>query len=283
LCHDPPSATAQPEPIVAIMHPSLDYLAHRPWPLPSARWRWCQSWHDLVFLHWPVSASALLPHLSRPLRLDLYDGKAWLGLVPFRMSGVTFRGVPPVPWLSAFAEMNLRTYVTLEGRPGVLFLRMDASRALAVWAARRTLSLPYVWSSMRVRQEQNRIHYRVRHREAVFDATYAPNGPSGHARSGTLEAFLTERYCLYTRHRDRLLRVDIHHAPWPLQPVDVELRANTVPESRGCRVQGAPPLAHFSAAQDVIGWSAVDAIGASGIDNRRSSIENRDIGNRGIE
>jgi hypothetical protein len=242
------------------MHPSLDYLGHRPWPLPAARWKWRQSWHDLLFLHWPVSPDALKKHVSPPLELDLRDGSAWLGLVPFRMSGVTLRGFPALPWLSAFAEMNLRTYVTLRGRPGVVFLRMDASRALAVWAAKLTLGLPYVWSSMHVRRSDGRVDYFSRRRDAIFGATYAPTGPSSNPMPGTLEAFLTERYCLYTRHGGRLLRVDVHHAPWPLQPADVEVRQNTIPESRGLSLPATPPLVHFAERQDVVGWAATDAL-----------------------
>ena len=239
------------------MHPSLRHVDHRPWPLPASPWKWRQTWHDLLFLHWPLPAQALAPLIPAPLQLDTRDGSAWLGLVPFWMSGVTLRGAPAVPWLSAFIEMNLRTYVTHRDRPGVFFLRMDASRALAVWAARFALGLPYVWSSMRVRQRDNgSVHYSSRRGAAAFEARYAPELPVRNAEPGSLEAFLTERYCLYTRHRDRLFRVDIHHAPWPLEPAVVEIRRNTIPESCGLPPQTTGPLAHLSRRQDVIGWGA---------------------------
>ena len=135
------------------MHPALERTDHRPWPLPASPWRWRQVWHDLLFIHWPVPAEVLKAHVPPSLTIDERGGSAWLSLVPFHMSDVTLRGVPALPWLSAFAEMNLRTYVTLDGKPGVWFLRMDAERALAVWTARFGLGLPYVWSSMRVAPE----------------------------------------------------------------------------------------------------------------------------------
>src|SRR6476620_5615169 len=99
-------------------------------------WRWRQSWHNLLFMHWPVPASTLRAHVPSEVAIDERDGAAWLGLVPFTMSGVTFKRIPPWPWLSAFAEMNLRTYVTVGGKPGVWFLRMDCARLAAVLAAR---------------------------------------------------------------------------------------------------------------------------------------------------
>ena len=240
------------------MHPSLVHTGHRPWPLPASPWKWRQTWHDLLFLHWPLPASALQPFVPAPLELDTHDGTAWLGLVPFWMSGVTLRGAPAVPWLSRFAEMNLRTYVSFRDRAGVLFLRMDAARAPAVLAARLSLGLPYVWSSMDVRRKGDAVEYLSRNRKAVFDGTYRPTGLAQAAAPATREWFLTERYCLYSKRRGRLLRVDIHHAPWPLQPAAVELRSNTIPESCGLPPQTSHPIAHFSRRQDVIGWGAVE-------------------------
>ena len=242
------------------MHPSLRHTEHRPWPLPRSPWKWRQTWHDLAFLHWPVRPEALRTHVPPPLELDLHDGFAWLGLVPFRMSGVTLRGVPAVPWLSRFIEMNLRTYVTLGDRPGVFFLRMDASRLPAVLAARGSLGLPYVWSSMRVREENGAVDYSSRNGAAAFEGQYRPTGAVAPAVPNSREWFLTERYCLYTRHRQRLLRVDIHHAPFPLQPAAVDVRRNTIPQSCGLPPQPDAPVAHFSKRQEVIGWGAMEPV-----------------------
>jgi uncharacterized protein DUF2071 len=103
------------------MDPKLEEISHRPWPLPACRWVMAQSWHDLLFAHWPVDISALRKAVPSALAIDTYQGQAWLGVVPFRMSGVRLRGTPPVPWLSAFPELNVRTYVVAEGKPGVWF------------------------------------------------------------------------------------------------------------------------------------------------------------------
>jgi uncharacterized protein len=206
-------------------------------------------------MHWRVPATALRPLIPSGLAIDRFDGDAWLGLVPFRMTGVTLRGMPAVPWLSAFTEMNLRTYVTDGVKPGVWFLRMDASRALAVWAARATLGLPYVWSRMSIEHEDASVVYRSMRGDAHFLASYRPHGPAFDAAAGTLEGWLTERYCLYSVHAARLWRVEIHHKPWPLQRASCDVHANTIPESVGLTVTGQP-LLHFSALQEVIGWGA---------------------------
>jgi len=190
------------------------------------------------------------------LTLDIRGGQAWLGLVPFYMTGVTWRGLPPVPWLSTFVEMNLLTYVTRDEKPGVFFLRMDASRAPAVWAARLSLGLPYVWSRMRVAAVGDVIRYQSARHDAVFDADYRPSSPVEESEPGSLEAFLTERYCLYTVRARRIWRVDIHHVKWPLQRARWSVRANGIAQT--LQLPAPPPgaLLHFSKRLDVIGWSA---------------------------
>jgi uncharacterized protein YqjF (DUF2071 family) len=236
-------------------HVALDRLGHRPWPIPGRDWMWRQTWHDLLFAHWQVDGALLRPLIPPSLTIDTHDGRAWLGLVPFHMSGVALRGAPAVPWLSAFAEMNLRTYITFEDKPGVWFFRMDAARLPAVLAARVSLGLPYVWSTMRVGIHGERIDYSSRRGEAIFEGTYGPVGPTFASQPNSLEAFLTERYCLYTMTRGRLWRVEVVHERWPLQPATLDVRANTI-----AAVQGLPasdePLLHFSKRLDVVGWDA---------------------------
>ncbi|HEY7474325.1 MAG TPA: DUF2071 domain-containing protein [Vicinamibacterales bacterium] len=236
------------------MHPALTRLDHRPWPLPATPWRWRQVWHDLLFIHWPVPAAAVRPLVPEPLAVDERGGSAWLSLVPFHMSGVTLRGLPAVPWLSAFAEMNLRTYVTLDDKPGVWFLRMDAARALAVWTARLGLGLPYVWSSMRVEADGPRVRYRSERGPAVFEARYGPTAAPVEPAHGSLEAFLTERYCLYTVLGSRVARMEIHHPPWPLQAADATVTFNSIPASLNLPGPIGQPLMQFSRRQDVVGW-----------------------------
>ena len=123
--------------------------AHRPWPLPSRPWVLAMQWHDLLFMHWPVSPAVLRPAIPPMLELETFDGAAWLGVTPFRMKGTRPPLVPPLPWFSAFPELNVRTYVTAEGKPGVWFFSLDAGNPLAVRGARALFHLPYYGAVMR--------------------------------------------------------------------------------------------------------------------------------------
>ncbi|MGI9625880.1 MAG: YqjF family protein [Longimicrobiales bacterium] len=238
-------------------HSALQTLDHRPWPLPSESWRWRQSWRDLLFIHWPVPAATLERHLPGGLALDQFDGTAWIAVVPFRMTGVSLRGVPDLPRLSAFPEINVRTYVTAGGRPGVWFLSLDAANWWAVKAARRLFHLPYYHASMSCRAEAGVVDYssvRKESPEAEFKGRYWPSGPVEEALPGTLEHWLTERYALYASDGDGTLgRADIHHAPWPLQPATAEVERDTMLAPYGISVAGEP-LLHFASRLDVVVW-----------------------------
>src|SRR5215211_1629516 len=126
--------------------------AHRPWPLPDRRWVMGQTWKQLLFMHWALPAEVLRPVVPAELPIDTFDGKAWIGVTPFEVVGVRLRGTPPVTWLSHFPELNVRTYTTLDGRPGIWFFSLDAARGAAVAAARRLYRLPYFHAQMAVRR-----------------------------------------------------------------------------------------------------------------------------------
>jgi uncharacterized protein YqjF (DUF2071 family) len=238
--------------------------AHRPWPSPARPFAMAMSWHDLLFMHWPVDVASLRPHVPAPLAIDTFDGTAWLGVVPFRMTGVRPRGLPAVHGLSNFAELNVRTYVTIGGRPGVWFFSLDAENAIAVEVARRTFHLNYCHAQMRCERDLVRdvVSYASRrtHRglpRATFAAGYRPTGQAARSVTDTLEHFLTERYCLYAAARDgRLFRGEIAHAPWPLRPAEVEMRTNTMNEQLGFALPATPPLLHFVDRLDVVAWKA---------------------------
>src|SRR5262245_21709039 len=165
--------------------------AHRPWPLPSGPWVMAQVWQDLLFAHWPIETAALRALVPASLALDTFDGRAWLGVVPFRMSGVRLRATPALPWLSAFAELNVRTYVTAEGKPGVFFFSLDAANPVAVAAARRFFHLPYFRARMSCRPDGDGIHYASRrnHRgapPAELRGSSRPLGPPARAAAARL-------------------------------------------------------------------------------------------------
>ena len=210
------------------MHKAFLRVDHRPWALPRGRWLWRQSWEDLLFAHWPVAASVLQPLVPEGLRIQEYDGTSWVGVVPFRMSGVMRRPLPDLPGLSAFPELNVRLYVEHDGKPGVWFLSLDARNRLAVWAARRFFHLPYFHARMSCEPAGRGLRY-VSERiggppPAHFRASYEPTGTTYEARPGTLEHFLTERYCLYARAQSgELFRAEVHHRPWPLSAAEAEI------------------------------------------------------------
>jgi uncharacterized protein YqjF (DUF2071 family) len=243
------------------MRVNLEQVANRPWPLPSGPWVMAQSWHDLLFVHWPVPEATLRPHIPARLAIDTFEGQAWLGVVPFRMSGVRLRGTPALPGLSAFPELNVRTYVHVEGKPGVWFFSLDADNRIAVAIARTWFHLPYFRAHMSCEERNGRIEYKCArsHRGApsgVLNGRYLPIGTVFAAVPGSLEHFLTERYCLYAADEEgRILRGEIHHAPWPLQTAEAELISNTMPEADGIYLGPAKPLLHFSKKQDVVVWN----------------------------
>lgn len=218
-----------------------------------------QSWRDLLFAHWPVPASKLRALVPPTVSIQEFDGTSWVGVVPFRMEGVMARPLPDLPGVSAFAELNLRLYVEVDGKPGVWFVSLDAANGLAVWAARRFFHLPYFRADMEAREVGGRIHYLSVRRGAgprvAFRGSYGPVSDVAEARTGTLEHFLTERYCLYTQGGSgAILRANIHHAPWPLQTATAEIDENTIGSAQGIELAGPPALLHFSRRLDVVVW-----------------------------
>lgn len=235
-------------------------ISHRPWSLPPGPWIMRQVWHDLLFAHWPVPLDMLRPTLPPGLTLDTYAGQAWLALVPFRMSGIRPRGLPAVPRLSSFLELNLRTYVTAGGKGGVFFYCLDASNPLAVAIARSTFRLPYYNAQMSLFDDGTTIRYASQrtHRgvaPAEVRVSYSPAGPVQLAEPGSLEHWLAERYCLYTADpRGRLYHGEIHHTPWPLQPAAAQITTNTMPQAHGIDLPATAPLLHFARRLDVVVW-----------------------------
>jgi uncharacterized protein len=239
------------------MHPAFARVDHRPWPVPDRPWTWRQSWRELLFAHWPVPASVLEPYVPKPLRIQEFDGTSWLALVPFRMSGVMLRPLPDLPWISAFPELNVRLYVEYGGKPGVWFLSLDATNPLAVWAARTFFHLPYFQARMSLSHRGDRILYRSERPSAGLKAWYRPMSEPYSSQPGTLEHFLTERYCLYARRPDgSLWRNEVHHAPWPLQKAEAEIETNTMFDFHGLHVDGPPALLHYAHRIDVVVWGA---------------------------
>jgi len=224
---------------------------HRPWTLPEEPWTSAQSWVDLAFLHWPVDADELRRLVPDSVELQTFDGAAWLGIVPFLLTGLRVRGLPPIPRLSTFPELNVRTYVTHGDRPGIWFFTLDAGSTWFVEAAKRLYRLPYQHARMRCGRSGEYVHYEAARAGAAFSGRYRGDGELFHAEAGSLEEFLTERYCLYTEDGGRLYRADIHHPRWDLQRGKAVIDLNTM--SPLPRLDEGPHVL-FSPRQDVVVW-----------------------------
>jgi len=224
--------------------------------VPSRDWRLRQVWHDLLFLHWPVPVALLRPRIPTALSVDEFDGRAWVAVTPFWMSNIGFRYWPGIPLATHFAELNVRTYVRLGDRPGVWFFSLDAASSLGVLGARWLYGLPYYRARIRHAADGDAITYScARGTTARFEARYAPSGPVALTAPGSLEHWLTERYCLYAQaNGGPVYRAEIHHEPWPLQPASATIQRNQMFQAAELAVGGSPALQHFSRRLEVIVW-----------------------------
>jgi uncharacterized protein len=233
----------------------VEHVEHRPWPLPERGWAMGQTLEDVLLAHWRVPTEIVRAHLPADLKVELRDGSAWVGILAFRATGLRVRGMLPLPGISSFLELNVRTYVrAADGKPGIWFFSLDASSRLAVEAARRAYKLPIFHARMSVEQRDDWTDVecaRLDERGRVFSARYRPEGETFGAETGSLEAFLAERFCLYaTNERGVLQRAEIHHEPWALQPATAEIDLTTISP---VGLDG-PPLCHFSRCQDIVVW-----------------------------
>ena len=234
---------------------------HRPWPLPARAWVMGQTWCDLLFAHWPVPVEALTPVMPPQLEPETYEGSAWIAVTPFEVRNLRLRPTWPLPMVSRFPEINVRTYVSVGGKPGIYFFSLDAASGAAVAAARHFYRLPYFHARMAIECDAGQIRYRSvrisggKTPPAGFIASYRARGQASAPTPGTLEHWLTERYSLYTLDgRGRVLRAEIHHPPWPLQSAEAEIEHNTMAEPIGVALSGEP-LLHYAARQEVVFWT----------------------------
>lgn len=217
-----------------------------------------QKWRDLLFLHAPIDPAKLRPLLPDGLEIDLYPDangelKAWVGVVLFHMRDITPLGLPPAPFVSAFPEFNVRTYVHREGKePGVWFFSLDAALWLAVEVARTWYSLPYVHARMDAYRMGNEVRYWSRRMDEVgeVEAWTKVGEPLGPAAPGTFDHWLVERYALYAQRGQELGIAQVFHEPYPLRKVEAFECAETLTQSNGI---GLGPWSHvaFSDGVDV--------------------------------
>jgi uncharacterized protein YqjF (DUF2071 family) len=218
-----------------------------------------QSWGDLLFMHWRVPVESLRRLLPGRLEIDTFEGEAWVGVTPFTLWGVRPAYTPPLPFVSEFQEINVRTYVHLDGVPGVWFFSLDANSTVAVAGARTLFRLPYFYADIKREQTaETTIFMSSREGDAAphasFGATWLAGDELPEAEPSTLDFFLTERYCLYTADSAGLYRARIHHRPWPLRRVRVETYRSTMVEAAGLPAPAGTPLLHHGGPVDVEVW-----------------------------
>lgn len=215
-----------------------------------------QTWNDLLFAHWPVPYERLRALVPSQLPIDTYDGRCWVAVAPFHMSGIRGRLLPPIPGASALPELNVRTYVTYGGKAGVFFFSLDAASRLAVWGAHAFYRLPYYFARMNAKASEGWIQYSSSRTgsTAEFRGRYRPTKPVELRMPGSLEHWLTERYCLYTVSGGSVYRAEIHHPQWPLQDAEAEIQTNGMTMAVGIELPPAIPLLHYSKKLDVLIW-----------------------------
>ena len=218
--------------------------SERPGGFPIMRQRWA----DLLFLHWPIDPELIQDRLPNGLFADTYDGKSWLGVVPFSMECVRPCLLPPLPWLSWFLELNVRTYVhDASGNPGVWFFSLDCNQAIAVEIARRAFHLPYEHASMEIAKNGTKIHFSSRRKGSNAPTgtfQYEAAGPSAQvATAGSLEAFLVERYTLFSSGADgAILAGRVHHPPYQIHQASCNAWSSAPLRLAGFSEPSLPPV-----------------------------------------
>ena len=225
-----------------------------------------QRWNDLLFAHWPIGAPEMQALLPEWLDADTFQGTAWLGAVPFWLDRIKVRGIPAIPGLRNFPDLNLRTYVRdrITGTPGFYCFSVDSSNLLAVAMAHAVYHLPYCLAEMHLEARSERefaFYSRRRFRRqqpVIFKARYRGLGPThktAEIRPGSFEYFFAERPCVFSTNRTgQPIRANLHHVPWPLEEAEAEIERNDLAAAVGIELPDQKPVLHYSRRLAVYVW-----------------------------
>jgi len=208
-----------------------------------------QVWEDLLFLHWPIEEALIRPLIPEGLEIDTFEDKAWIGITPFRLTGLRLMSLPPIPGFSEFNEINVRTYVLHEGKPGIWFFSLDASKVIPAMGARVFFGLPYYSAEIEFLKAEREFRFAMR-RNLATDTHFRGQWSQGvrlrAPDTDSLAFFLIERYALFAQAAGGLNMTRIYHHPWILEEVTKVSYESTLISSLGLPEPKSEPLAHFS-------------------------------------
>jgi uncharacterized protein YqjF (DUF2071 family) len=230
----------------------LNTRSHRTYPLPDKPWKQYQQWHENLLMHWKVPSSALSDFIPKGLTIDTFDKQPWVSIIAFSVKNLRPRFLPPLPLISNFHEVNFRTYVTRGGIPGIYFLSIEASKLLPALLARLFIGIPYIKSD--INRSAGTYYAKNASQHLELKTAYSPL-ESLESRTA-LDYWLTERHALYQQNGSKLHRLDIHHKPWPLQHMAIDVRI-TGYLSASNALTTAPHLVHYAKRLDVVVWGRV--------------------------
>lgn len=225
---------------------------HREYPPPNEFWIMTQQWNHLLFMHQPFPEDMIKALLPEGLELDTYEGRAWISIIPFKVTGMRMRYMPPPPFISSYLELNVRTYVKRQGIPGVYFFSLDAEKILTVLGA-RIVTLPYFHAQINMKREKDTFYFesiRKGNSEAIFKGSYHPISEPKHS----LSYWLLERYALWTYKYDSLFRADIHHTQWKVQDAEAVIKNENMFPSLPDTNKMEKPIFHYAFSKRTLFW-----------------------------
>tara|TARA_B100000700_G_scaffold330327_1_gene455941 strand:+ start:714 stop:1451 length:738 start_codon:yes stop_codon:yes gene_type:complete len=236
---------------------------HVPFPMPNRPHALSQEWRNLTFMHWEVEPEKIAPYIPEGVELDLFEGKAYVGTIPFEMKNVRPRFLPAVPGISSFPEFNIRTYVKRNGIAGVLFLTLDAQSRVTCWHAPRAYGLPYRYAKCKFRSSKEKFSWKSKRGSdgVSLEGECSVKGLQRQAQIGSLEYFLFERYSLYTEHKGKLHMAYTLHEPWTFQDAEVSISSNSLTESYKLGIDVMNPQhVHASYGVYVLTWPIQEVV-----------------------
>lgn len=234
---------------------------HKGTDLPNLPWVMKQTWHDLLFAHYPVKLELLQKLVPPVIQLDSYNGSAWIGIVPFHVQNHRARLLPPIPGIDRFSQLNIRTYVTVNGKRGVYFIRVDMNHLIAGVLAKTFYYMPFQAATIKMKQNDQTIHFNSQkngQHQFEFQCKYKPITLPFYAAKGSFEQWLVERYSFYALNKKgEVVRSDILHDYWPLQLVEGEISNHSILLNVGIQVAKDEPILHYAKKMEALLWPVV--------------------------